>query len=210
VIRVDRLGEPHILQEKKATWTADFVANTKARPDTSKYRHREIVDTLRSMSHDKCFYCEVREGRLTVDHHIEVGERRDLAFEWTNLYLACDKCQSKGPNRSIPVADCVDPCDAAITPEDHVSFVDERAKHRSARGEKTIKKYRLNHPERLLQRRGQLVLFMHVLDRIRQAQIADDGRAMTSGELDELRRFSDPAEPFSLMFSHLLRSKSLL
>ncbi len=127
MIPVTRLQEPRILQEKKTAWTADFVASDKKRPDGSKYAHREVVQTLRSMSHDKCFYCEAREAKLSVDHHIEVSERRDLAFEWSNLYLACDECQGKLPNRSIPVSDCLDPCEPGVEPAAHIAFVAERA-----------------------------------------------------------------------------------
>lgn len=210
MIPVPRLQEPRILQEKSAAWTADFLASDKKRPDGSKYAHREIKQTLRSMSHDKCFYCEAREGKLSVDHHIEVSERRDLAFEWSNLYLACDECQGKEPNTSIPVADCLDPCEPGVEPEAHISFVAERAKAQTDRGDRTIRKYRLNHPAQILQRRGQLLLWCEVLDRIQKLQITGGGRAMTQAELAELRRFGDADEPFSLMFSCLLRARALL
>lgn len=210
MIPITRLAEPRILQEKKVEWTTAFLDDPgKKRPDSSKYAHPEIKQTLRSMSHNKCFYCEAKEAKLTVDHHIEVAEQRDRAFEWANLYLACCKCQDKEPNRSIPASDCLDPCDPNVAPEAHLSFQNDHVKYHSRYGDQTIKKYRLNHPERLLQRRGQLLLFMEVLDRIQQARIDDGGRPMTPPELAELRRFADPDEPFSLMFSCLLRSKAL-
>lgn len=210
MIPIARLREPRILAEKKATWAAAFTASGKRRPDSNKYAHPEVVQTLRSMSHDKCFYCETRESRLTVDHYVEVSERADLAFEWANLYLACDGCQKKEPNTSVPVAGCLDPCAADVVPADHLSFADERAKPRSPRGEQTVRKYRLNREARLLERCRQLRLWGQVLDRIREMQIADGRSSMTTGELAELRRFADADEPFSLMFSCLLKERGLL
>ncbi len=210
MIPVTRLPEPRILQEKKTAWTADFLASPKKRPDSTKYAHREVVEALRVMSHDKCFYCEAREGSLSVDHYIEVSERRDLAFAWPNLYLACDECQRKQPNRSIPVADCLDPCDPRVEPAAHLTFVAERAKPASPCGEQTIKKYRLNDSARLLQRTRQLSLWRDALEHILRTQIAAGRPAMTPAELAELRRFADPDEPFSAMFSCLLKVRGLL
>ena len=39
------------------------------------------------MTHGKCFYCERRltDSEQEVDHHVEVAERPELAFEWSNL-----------------------------------------------------------------------------------------------------------------------------
>ncbi len=210
MIPLTRLAEPSILAERKVEWTTAFVAGGKKRPDSSKYAHREIVEKLRSMSHNKCFYCESRDARLTVDHHIEVAERRDLAFEWKNLYLACDDCQRKEPNTSIPIAECLDPCEPGVAPDAHLTFAAERATFRSTCGEQTIRKYRLNHPPRINERRGAILRFMEALDRIRQRQLSDNRTAMTDAELAELQRFAQPDEPFSLMFACLLRSKGLL
>src|SRR4051812_46282939 len=128
MIRVKRLDEPNLLAEKRAEWQSKYdakrAANPQARPESMQYAHPRIKDTLQSMSHGKCFYCEAL-GKMTVDHYIDVAERGDLAFVWENLYLACDECQAKVPNKSIPVAACVDPCDEAADPADHLKFDEE-------------------------------------------------------------------------------------
>ena len=108
--------------------------------------------------HGKCFYCE-GEGKMTVDHYIEVAERGDLAFAWINLYLACEGCQAKVPNTSIPVTDCVDPCDPATNPADHLKFEDEYITFLTPRGEQTIKKYRLKRDPLVSERRRMLQRF---------------------------------------------------
>ena len=125
MIPVKRLGQPGILAQKKVEWQAKYdlrrAANPKERPASKQYAHPDVVATLESMSHRKCFYCE-GEGKMTVDHYVEVAERGDLAFTWKNLYLACDGCQNKVPNKSIPVTNCVDPCDLATDPAGTVTF----------------------------------------------------------------------------------------
>ncbi|MEZ4297270.1 MAG: hypothetical protein R3B70_20065 [Polyangiaceae bacterium] len=210
MIPIARLEEPRILREKKAEWTADFQASSKKRPDSSKYAHREVTATLRSMSHEKCFYCETREGKLSVDHYIEVAERRDLAFEWTNLYLACGECQNKMPNTSIPAAKCVDPCETGVEPAAHIGFKHDRAVPLSERGDCTVRKYRLNERLLALQRARQLLLFTDVVEHLDKSQIREERKALSTEELAKLRSFAAPHEPFSLMFSTLLKSKGLL
>jgi hypothetical protein len=210
VIPIRRLDEPEILRKKRAKWTADFLAGTDERPHPSKYRHHEIVETLGAMSHQKCFYCEERPAKLTVDHYIEAAERRDLAFTWSNLYLACHDCQSKIRHTSIPVTDCVDPCEAGVQPAMHLWFQRWRAKWHTDRGEHTVRKYKLNEASQLAKRNVAFGEFTQVLLAIKDAQIAAGGRPITASELSKLRRFAEPDEPFSLMFACYLRSEGLL
>lgn len=150
MIHVPREGEPEVLRTNGPTWLRSYEAKraTKpsVRPPSSQYAHPSVKGALRAMSHGKCFYCEVKcEGE--VDHYVEVAERPDLAFTWTNLYLACSHCNDKAPNRSIANADCVDPCDATCDPADHLELVDEVVRAKTPRGAATIKKYRLDDRE---------------------------------------------------------------
>ncbi len=204
MIAICRLQEPRPLRERKDGWSRDFLASTQKRPPRGRYNHKDVVDTLRSMSHGKCFYCESKAGRLTVDHYIEVAERRELTFEWSNLYLACDTCQSKEPNASIPVENCVDPCDSATEPVQHLAFNGADMTFRTPRGEETIRKYRLNHLLQLAERRRHLILFYDLLDQIRQRQIAQKRDTVQPAELAEMQRFAQTDQPVSLMFRELL------
>jgi hypothetical protein len=137
-----RESEPEILRKKKAPWLTNFLGSGKKRPEAKQYAHAQVVTALRAMSHGKCFYCESK-GPLTVDHYIEVSENKTLAFEWSNLYLACAPCQRKATNLAIPASTCVDPCDANVTPEEHLEFFDEEVSYKTERGKQTIQKYRL-------------------------------------------------------------------
>lgn len=59
---IDRLPEPQILADKHDEWQRKFYEkrenNPKARPDSTKYGHKDIREMLNSCSHYKCFYCE--------------------------------------------------------------------------------------------------------------------------------------------------------
>ncbi len=204
MIRVTRLAEPAVLAEKKTEWQSRYDARRAkiptARPESKQYAHPRIVETLESMSHRKCFYCE-SQGKLTVDHHIEVAERGDLAFRWDNLYLACDGCQKKIPNTSLPVTDCVDPCDPATDPSDHLEFDAEYVTFRTPRGEATIKKYRLERGPLVSERRRMLREFDADLRRISETK---GWRDMTPSERQHLLGYARSDSPFSSMFSALL------
>jgi hypothetical protein len=204
MIHVRRLGEPAIFTEKKAEWQAKYderrAANPKARPEQKQYAHRQVVETLEVMSHRKCFYCE-GEGKMTVDHYIEVAERGDLAFTWENLYLACDGCQAKVPNTSIPVIDCVDPCDPATDPADHLKFEAEFISFRTPRGEQTIKKYRLKRELLVSERRRMLQRFNAELIKIGET---GGWRTMSPVNRQRLVRYRRQDSPFSLMFGAYL------
>lgn len=110
MMALKRLPEPRVLAENKARWSEKYQAeraqSPKKRPSGSQYAHKEVVETLQSMSFHKCFYCEqsTKQTRPEVDHYVEVSERPDLAFEWANLYLSCRECNDKLPFKSIPPA----------------------------------------------------------------------------------------------------------
>ena len=90
------------------------------------------------------------KSNITIEHYIEVEYDPDQAFTWGNLYLSCTDCnRRKLPHTSLPVSDCLNPCDPSENPVDHLTFDDEqiRSQQNSPRGQKTIQKYRLGRPE---------------------------------------------------------------
>jgi hypothetical protein len=182
VIRLKRLPEPSILTKKGAGWTAKFLASGASRPDSSKYRHHEIVETLLAIGQRKCFYCEkmTAEADGEVDHHIEVAVAPDRAFAWDNLYWACRQCNDKLAEATVPVAECLDPFDPAIDPRDHLVFVSDQVLPRtsSAAGRATIAKYRLNRTDLGLARSRALTeaykrMLGHAEDSVAMNEIVD-------------------------------------
>lgn len=211
-----RRGEaPRILRERAAEWTQAYVAQCvqkPQRPRSRTYNHPEVREELRRMSHGKCFYCErkLAEADEQVDHYVEVEARRDLAFEWANLYLACATCNNtKAADSRIPNADCVDPCDASRRPTDHLTFDDERIAPRDDRGRKTMQKYRLDRDELDLIRGRFLREFMKRVIAVKNAMIADGRKTFSDREREILRLYRDPAMPFSLMMDGFLTALGL-
>lgn len=208
MIPVHRLAKPAVLAARAEEWTRDFVerrrAQPGARPRSERYAHREVRETLAAMSHHKCFYCEgsTKEEAPEVDHHVEIAERPDLAFEWGNLYLCCKGCnQAKSRAREIAAAACIDPCGEGVQPSEHLAFEDEmiRARNGSAHGLNTIRKYGLSRAELDHKRLRVLQRLYKEVKSIDDARIREGGRAMTAAELELLRRFAQPDAPFSRM-----------
>jgi hypothetical protein len=151
MIYIKRLPKPAILVQKEAEWTENFLNSEKKRPDNSKYAHPEIKQQLHTMSFNKCFYCEriLKGVPKEIDHYIEVADEkgRELAYNWENLYLACDNCNNKVPHKNIAVTAALNPC--KNTNEEiaqHLTFEDEiiTTVNHSEIGLNTIQKFRLN------------------------------------------------------------------
>src|SRR5205823_1228658 len=106
---------------------------------------------------------------------------------------------------------CVDPCDAAVDPADHLTFDDEfiRSKNESVRGGQTIRKYRLDRDDVDHKRVRLLRDFLKRLDEIKDAQIRDGGRPMTGAEKEVLCAYRQRERPFSLMFRVYLDRSTL-
>ncbi len=205
-----RLPAPEVLAEKAVDWQRAYDAQLASRPGTrppsGKYANPDIVATLRAMIHEKCFYRE-GEGPFSVDHYLELAERRDLAFSWENLYLSCAGCQGKQPNTAIPAASCVDPCDQATAPSEHLAFNKEMVTFASPRGAQTIRKYGLNRPLLVSERRRLLQRFADDLFGMTETK---GRRELTADEQAKLVRYGQSDGFFSLMFQRHLRDLGLV
>jgi hypothetical protein len=218
VIALQRLDEPDVLVRNKAQWTADYLEecaqDPNKRPSSKKYAHPKVRAALETMSHHKCFYCEqsTKQTKAEVDHYIEVAEESKGAFEWKNLYLACWDCNhKKQPNRSIPVSDCLDPCDPNVRPCDHLAFDKEiiRSRDGSTTGRNTIKKYKLDREELDYKRIKALRSFDEILISILRQKEKEERKSMTADEEERLRSFGQPEHTFTLMFSCYLQKLGL-
>lgn len=212
---IKRFPEPAILKEKQTEWqkkyNAKLDADPHARPDSSKYAHKEIKDTLYAMSYGKCFYCETKlsGGNREVDHFIEVAIDHSKAYEWDNLYLSCSNCNDKMDHNAIPVTEALDPCrDSDEVIQQNITFVDEliSAVPGSAKGLNTIKKYRLN-TDLLDMRRGQwLKKLLKTVADIEAVMIEEGRNKVTDSEKKTLLRYMSPDQPYSLMSEVYLKT----
>lgn len=208
---IKRFSEPDILVRKKKEWTKKFVAGDKKRPDSSKYGHKEIKAALFTMSHNKCYYCEglLKGATKEIDHFMEVSENKNLAFEWTNLFLSCDNCNDKIPNRSISVNDVLNPCTETDNEiEKHISYDNEQIIFLTDKGDNTIKKFRLSAERLDYLRIKQLQIFAEKLITI-QKRMNQDHRKMSETEKESLRRFAKADNCYSLMFKKYLKKHNI-
>ncbi len=212
MIHLDRLSKPDILEAKQKEWTDKFIASGKSRPDFSKYGHSEISETLRSISFNKCYYCErkLTDIHSEIDHYIEVSDTtgKALAFDWENLFLACQNCNNKFPNSKIPVNQALNPFyDSDYEIESHLTFENEiiTAQNNSEIGLRTIQKFKLDSDSLDKIRSKHLLNFKDVLLKIRENQIANQGRPISAEEKQIIQKFAQKDAPFSLMFKLLLK-----
>jgi uncharacterized protein (TIGR02646 family) len=210
---IQKFSEPDILKNKKNEWTKNFIESQKNRPDSSKYGHNEIKNKLLTISHNKCFYCEslLKGSTKEIDHFIEVAEDKTLAYEWENLYLSCDNCNDKIPNKDIPVKDVLDPCkDYDDEIRKHISFEDEQITYYSDKGEKTVKKFKLSSEKLDLLRSRELSNFKKILLALKDKQIKESRKGLTEDEKNILKRFSKSDHSYSMMFSEQLSKHNII
>ena len=182
---IDRLPIPAILQEKQVEWQEKYDSkletDPKARPDSSKYAHKQIKDTLYAMSNGKCFYCETKLSGVNkeVDHFIEVAI-----------------------DHSKAVTEVLDPCkDSDEEIQRHITFVEEQicALNGSGKGLKSIKKYKLNSDLLDLRRGRWLNHLKNEAITIQERMIAEGRNTTTEAERNTILRYMSPDQPYSLM-----------
>lgn len=110
MIRLAKVSEPAILVDNSADWLealTDKIASGKVilAVEKSRYRHRDIKSALIEETHGKCAYCETKFLHTDfgdIEHIVPKSLHIDKTFEWSNLTLACGKCNtSKGDEEFI-------------------------------------------------------------------------------------------------------------
>jgi len=133
--------------------------------------HKEVVETLYTMQHGKCCYCEKKiskEGHeQAIEHFRPKGQNHFLSLknEWTNLLHVCANCNGiklqKFPVDANNNPLFIDPSDPTIDPENYFDFeVDDedvtfgriKAKNNSDMAETTIKEIGLDLVDRRRER----------------------------------------------------------
>lgn len=108
---------PQSLVANAAAWTQvlldhDTAGTKPTKNQLSRYNNDEIKGALKAETKGKCAYCESRFEHVTygdIEHIVPKKLSHRLRFDWTNLTIACDVCNTgKGEKE-----DLVDPyeCD---------------------------------------------------------------------------------------------------
>lgn len=189
MIQLSKTGIPAVLEASFELWTQVLrdhqAAGTQpTATEKTRYRHADIKLALILETKGKCAYCESKLRHITygdVEHIIPKSTSVERTFEWANLTLACDVCNTNKSNHFGTHDDLVDPY--IVDPSDHLDFLGAvvLAAPGSAAGHATESTIRLNRIE-LLERRAerlqqvckQLHLLVEVTDENRRAVIRRD------------------------------------
>ncbi|PZU81197.1 MAG: hypothetical protein DI528_21745 [Shinella sp.] len=125
MIRIFKGGKPKKLEDNSAEWTRIVLSKLAAGVEISsaektRYSHKDIKDAIVDETHGKCAYCESDIRHIAygdIEHVVPKKIEPAKWFEWENLTLACDVCNT---NKGSEV-DIVDPynCD----PEERFAFL---------------------------------------------------------------------------------------
>ncbi|WP_145181920.1 HNH endonuclease [Pseudomonas sp. URMO17WK12:I11] len=89
--------------------TAPAPASLAAR---QKYDSADVYEALSEIFFDKCYICETKEPHdINVEHFDAHMKDLDKKFDWSNLYLACSRCNNIKRAEFNDILDC---CDGAV------------------------------------------------------------------------------------------------
>jgi uncharacterized protein (TIGR02646 family) len=216
------------------------------KPDFDKniYGAPSVKEALSAAQHDKCCFCESKVSHISfgdVEHFrpkAAARQSRDapkrqsgyywLAYEWSNLYFACQQCNQRHKSDLFPLEDedaraqshrdaerlaaerplYIDP--GHEDPEGYIGFQREYAKERdgSARGRTTIADLSLNRLPLCSRRRDHRALLLTLLRNVRSwlsMGCPDAQRSLTMGNVGHvLSSMHDDAE-YAAMCRALIR-----
>lgn len=209
--------------------------------DKKIYGASKVKRALRSAQHDKCCYCEGKfaaHASGDVEHfrpktcvRQEKGGLTEypgyywLAYDWWNLYYACELCNRIGKRDLFPVADpaqrrrsasdskeeipeILDP-GGALDPRDHIKFREAAPEGVTELGRKTIQILGLDRGDLTTARLERLQL-LNALRHIKDARATDPDSAWLEKQreaIDMLRAAIKPTAPFSAMAQDFLASE---
>lgn len=148
MIRLTRPPAPTELSEEVATTLTERYLVTRDPVWHTAY----ITGTLRTMSHDKCCYCEcgLASGGsyMEVDHFFHKDRYPERVVEWTNLLPACKRCNTSKGTHDVGQLPIVDP--TVQDPRDHLAMKLYRLRGSDTVGRATIDVLNLNDSERVV------------------------------------------------------------
>jgi uncharacterized protein (TIGR02646 family) len=217
--------------------------------DRKVYAHESVRRALRAAQHDKCCFCESKISHVGADdvEHFrpKAGVRQQrfdglvqpgyywLAYDWTNLYLACRECNERNKQNLFPLErpearpcshheahKCedeqplfLDPGDPRVNPESVIGFREGEPYPigGNVRAEVTMRELELGRRS-LMERRDERIRVLRVLvqtiEAFRRGQLEGEQAGPLALEAAELlARFTEDRAAFTATTRHYLRAR---
>ena len=184
MIRLEKGDAPAVLFRNAAPWTAAVVAKvrsgkTPTRTEKGRYNHAEIKEALLAETHRKCAYCESKLRHVTygdIEHVVPKTDDPSRWFDWANLTLACDVCNTNKDDAPGTGDAFIDPY--AVDPEDHFwqmgpLVYPKPGCEAAALTERLLKLNRADLVERRKKRQDHLMKMLEVVERCGNPQLKD-------------------------------------
>lgn len=176
MIKLDKIGEPDILIENSEHWTEVVITKKNngeeiTRTEKYRYNHTEIKQALLQETNGKCAYCESKLRHVTygdIEHVVPKSNEPAKWFNWQNLTLACDVCNTNKSDTPVDAESFIDPYD--VDPEQHFWYLGSTVWPRpgcdaAALTERLLKLNRTDLVERRAERLRNLMKMLDVVER---------------------------------------------
>lgn len=143
---LDKGAVPEVLELKGATWREEYLAALAADIDPPhRWNHRDIRDALILETSERCAYCEGPVLAVSfgdIEHMRPRKHFPELVVDWSNLTLACQRCNNEKRQKWDDELPFVNPYEDRI--EEHIVFVGAFVWGASPRGIHTIREFGLD------------------------------------------------------------------
>lgn len=145
--QLEKSAAPASLEANAERWTARYLeSDQKTRP----WATDAIKQALTSETAGKCAYCEAKMLAASYGDIEHIRPKKifpELVVEWTNLTLACSRCNQAKGAKWDPDLPFVNPYEDAI--QEHLSFLGPLVFGVSDRGDYTLNELELNDSHRV-------------------------------------------------------------
>lgn len=213
MIRLVKNAKPFVLTLHSLNWTWQYIRrmggdNSVPLAALTRYRHPQIKSALLAETHDKCAYCESKITHVAYGDVEHIRPKKHfplLVVEWTNLTIACDRCNTNKDDYWDPATPLVDPYADPV--EDLLQFNGPMVFAEFGSGAYlTVQRLKLNRVE-LMTRRADALEEIERLLALRGAQPPGGIRALLE---DEIRVRTQPTAEFSAVASAFLRFRGVV
>jgi uncharacterized protein (TIGR02646 family) len=215
MISLSKIEAPQILLDKAEEWSKelmDYVSKDEKIPNSvqGRYSHKSIKEALLNETSKKCAYCEskiLHIGYGDIEHILPKKKFPEKTFEWTNLTLACGKCnQNKSHyyDESLmllnPYVDYVEEEIFFIGPLPRSNFNNE------SRGELTIKKLKLDRVE-LIEKRTE---YLDKIDYLIRRYVNEENSPLKKLFYEDILKLTNKDNEFSSMVKYYLKHYNII